>query len=651
MCGIAGILGLPQDLAERIAPRMAAAIAHRGPDDCGRQVITDPRGGFAGILLHARLAIIDLTETGRQPMCDRPSDGSLANCVVFNGEVFNYQQCWEPLARAGWPCRSLSDTEVILHGYRVWGEACVARFRGMFAWCLVDSARGIAWFCRDRLGIKPLYLYRPAQGGLLFASEVRALLAAGDGVVARKLDSAAVESFLAQGAVMSEHAIVRGVRLIRPGESLITDLSGTEIRRRTYWQLPVHEPALRSSARIARDEAIKLLGSTLREAVKLRLISDVPLGLFLSGGIDSAALVTLATEVSTSRIVTVNVGYDQPEYDESSAAAAISEELGTDHVSLKLTGEGVLHDLPGALAAMDQPTVDGFNVFFVSRAAKRAGLTVALSGLGGDELFGGYASFRDVPRAASIQRWLRLVPGARGATELLAKWNRRSTIKAAEVLRRDRSLAQMYLLRRELFLTPQRRRLFSGVPEHSDSASGVSRELLDELLAIEALCWTDPVNAVSRFEICGYMRHMLLRDADVFSMVHALELRVPLLDHRVVELAVTLPGAWKRQDPRPKPLLIDAVGRRLPNATYRAAKRGFTLPWRPWFAGPLRERAERAANNGDIWEAIGFDALAVRELWRSFDHGSQRVAATQILALLVLEDYTVRNGLTLRADP
>ena len=640
MCGIAGILGLPQDPAERIAPRMAAAIAHRGPDDRGRQAITDPRGGFAGILLHARLSIIDLSEAGRQPMCDRPPDGSPSNHVVFNGEVFNYQDCWEPLARAGWPCRSRSDTEVILHGYRVWGEACVARFRGMFAWCLVDSARGIAWFCRDRLGIKPLYLYRPAQGGLLFASEVRALLAAGDDVVNRELDPAALESFLAQGAVIGEDSIVRGVRLLRPGESLMTDLSGREVRRRAYWTIP--QP---SASAPPRAEAVAALGTTLREATKLRLISDVPLGLFLSAGIDSAGLAVLATEVSGTQLTTVNVGFDQPAYDESAEAAAIARDLGTHHVQLRLTGEGVLEDLPEALACMDQPTVDGFNVYFVSRATRRAGLTVALSGLGGDELFGGYASFRDAPRAARIQRWLRLIPGASALAGALAAGNRRSAIKASQVLRRSRSLVQMYLLRRELFLTPQRRRLYAA-PENCDIHSGLPLEVLRELCEFEGL--TDPLDVVSRLELCCYMRHMLLRDADAFSMSHALELRVPLLDHQIVEQVSAYPGAWKRADPRPKPLFVDAVGDRLPRATYTTKKRGFTLPWGAWLRGPLRERTSSAAANGDFWRAIGFDAASVMRLWRQFDSGDHRVAPTQVLALLVLQDFAVRHGLRLK---
>jgi asparagine synthase (glutamine-hydrolysing) len=647
MCGIAGLLGVAPELANDAASRMLAALRHRGPDDVGIEAVPDPRGlAPPAVLVQARLAILDLSPAGHQPKPDRPPDGRPSNWVNFNGEIFNYLELHPELARAGWPCRSTSDTEAILHAYRAWGEDCVRRMRGMFAWCLLDAEQGAAWFCRDRLGIKPLYLARPASGGLIFASEVRALLAAGPELVPPRVNPRAIEGFLAQGAVWGLDSVIDGVTMLGPGQTLTTDWSGRERDRRTYWQVDFGDPGSFAArdGRGDRAEAVERLGATLRDAVRLRLISDVPLGLFLSGGIDSASLVTVATEVAGSQVETISIGFDQPEFDETEAAAGVARALGTNHRALRLTGQTVLDDLPAVLDAVDQPTVDGVNVYFVSREARRAGLTVALSGLGGDELFGGYASFADAPKAVRLRRRLRwaesLTPVLAGAARMTGG---RRGVKAAELFRREASLLPMYLLRRELFL-PGERRLLHDLPEGADPACGLPPELIDDLERRAA--GAEPVNRVSLFELSTYMRHMLLRDADVFSMAHGLELRVPLIDHVLVEQAVGLPGAWKRPDPRPKPLLVDAVGPRLPRSVYNTPKRGFTFPWDAWLRGPLRARAADAMTDRATWADLGLDPAAPAGLWDRFLRRDPSVAALQVLGLLVLGHYARRHRLS-----
>jgi asparagine synthase (glutamine-hydrolysing) len=621
---------------------MLAALTHRGPDDSGLVVVPPPRPGEEpAVLAHTRLAILDLTPAGHQPMPDRPVEPRrAANWIVFNGEVYNYRELQPDLATAGWPCRSRCDTEAILHAYRVWGEDCVERFRGMFAWCLLDAARGEAWLCRDRLGIKPLYLARPASGGLLFASEVRALLATGPALVPSHLNEGALESFLAQGAVFGPEAIVRGVELLPPGESLWVDWSGRAVRRRRYWALPFEPPNGHGGDT---RRAAAGVGETLREAVRLRLLSDVPLGVFLSGGIDSAVLATVATEVAGTEVQTVSIGFDQPAYDETTVAAEVARELGTRHRTLRLSGQNVLDDLPEVLAAVDQPTVDGFNTYFVARTARRAGLTVALSGVGGDELFGGYASFRDVPRARRWGARLRPLGGAaRLGARLFGGAAGRRGAKAVELLTRGGEPAAVYLLRRELFLPDDRRSMLPS-PGGSDPVSGVPGSVLDELRGQAR--GLDAFNQVSLFELSAYMRHMLLRDADVFSMAHGLEVRVPLLDHRLVELVAGLPGRAKKADARPKPLLLDAVGPRLPARVWALPKRGFTFPWGEWLRGPLRQHAAAALGKGDVWRTLGMNPDGPLRLWARFMGGDRRVAALQVLALLVLGDLAARHGL------
>jgi asparagine synthase (glutamine-hydrolysing) len=622
---------------------MHAAMRHRGPDDSGMEVLQNLQAHDRPVvLLHARLAILDLTSAGHQPMSDNPVDPcQKPNWIVFNGEVFNYQDLYSELSQAGWACRTRCDTEVILHAFRVWGEPCVEKFRGMFTWCLIDSGRGTAWFCRDRLGVKPLYLFRPRCGGLMFASEVRTLLAAGPALLPPQVNPRALESYLAQGAVGGPESIIEGVESLGPGQSLTTDWLGRSLKTRTYWKPPfVHEKG--SASHLSRTQAVERMAATIRQAVKMRLLGDVPLGLFLSGGVDSSALAAVATEQATG-LRTVSIGFDQPEFDETAAAGSVARAFRTDHSSLRLTGADILNQFPNALAAVDQPTVDGFNTYFVSQATRHLGLKAALSGLGGDELFGGYASFQDVPRAV---RWRRRLKGFGLVRQTLARLVRtagmRSAVKVAEALKRKPSPLQIYFLRRELFLPSERRDLLP-LPEGSDHWSGMSKDFIEDLTADAN--GLDDVNQVSLFELSGYMRNMLLRDADVFSMAHGLELRVPLLDHKLVEQAVGVPGAYKRPDPRPKPLLLDAVGPRLPDVAYSLPKRGFTFPWPAWLRGPMKDRASRALRNRDAWQSLGINPAGPLALWERFLKDDRRLSALQILALVVLEDYTGRHGL------
>jgi asparagine synthase (glutamine-hydrolysing) len=567
------------------------------------------------------------------------------NWIVFNGEIYNYLDLQSELAKEGWPCQTRCDTEVILKSYRVWGDRCVHKLRGMFAWCLLDSGRGLAWFCRDRLGIKPLYLFTPFCGGFLFASELRALLAAGPELVPPHLNRAALESFFAQGAVCGRLNIVQGIQQLAAGESLISDWSGRIHKRVTYWQVPFCPDASGEGSSVIqppRSVVQQRLGLTLREAVRIHLLADVPVGLFLSGGVDSTVLATVATELGGSQVETFTVGFDQVGYDETETAAKVAGELGCHHRTIRLTGAEVLEQMSDVLATVDQPTVDGFNVYFVSRLARRAGLKVALSGLGGDELFGGYATFRDVGRALWWRNWLDHLGPARNLARLLLNWTggRRGS-KASALLNRPPVPLQLYLLRRELFLPGDRRDLHP-LPDESDPFSGLPGTLLAEIA--DQARGLDPINQVSLFELSVYMRYLLLRDADVFSMRHGLELRVPLLDHEIVEQVAALAGSCKRPDPRPKALLLDAAGDRVPMVGVRA-KQGFTFPWGPWLRGPLRDRASRAVSSVDVWMSLEVQPRAPLALWNRFLRGDSRISPLQVVALIVLEDFTTRHGL------
>jgi asparagine synthase (glutamine-hydrolysing) len=630
MCGIAGFVNREGEAADReLLARMTATIAHRGPDGDGFYC-----EGPAG-LGHRRLSIIDVAG-GSQPMSNE--DGTV--WVTFNGEIYNFAELRAELAVHGHVACTGTDTEIILLAYRAWGEAAVDRLRGMFAFVLADPARGRIWFVRDRLGIKPLYYFIDPSGAILFASEVRGLLSAGPELVPPRLSPRAVESFLAQGAVFGDWSHVEGVRLLGAGCMMTTDWSGNFFDMRTYWSPPFGQAG---ATPMSRGDAVERLGSTARQAVRQHLVADVPVGVFLSSGVDSSAIATLATETASGRVRTISIGFDRPEFDETAEAEAYARELGTDHRTVRITSADIRADFDRVLAAIDQPTVDGFNTYYVSRAARQAGVTVALSGTGGDEIFGGYASFVDVPRAARLLGWTPAMARGllRGAAGLAKS---RALLKFAQAIGRERSLASLYLLRRELFL-PEERRALAPRPVGSNDVCGLEEREFSRLVAItEGL---DPENAISALELTGYMRHMLLRDSDVFSMTHGLELRVPLLDHEFVAEATQLPAAWKRPDGLPKRLLIEAVGPRLPARVGRGKKRGFTFPWGDWFRGDLRTAAgDRLAERG-VWANLGFDADAPGRLWERFLRHDPAVGGLHILALVVLADVAARQRLVL----
>lgn len=632
MCGIAGMISVPCANRE-LALRLQHALRHRGPDDEG---IAEPIPSV--YLVHTRLSVLDLSLAGHQPMSDRSGNGRRPNWLVFNGEIYNYQALANDLTKMGFRFRTNTDTEVILHAYRAWGERCVDRFRGMFAFCLVNTELGIAYLYRDRLGIKPLYLFRPACGGLIFSSEIRTFLELGADLAPRTIDRAALEGFFAQGAIQGYTSLLRGVTMLRPGAYLSVDLStGRVLKDVTYWSLPASE-----SAQLDRPKVVEELRNVARETVRLHLISDAPLGLFLSGGVDSTALLTMACEQGVNPPRTLTIAFDSQHFDESSASSATAAEFRVNHQTVTITGNEILRSLDRALAAMDQPTVDGFNTYFVSRAARQAGLTVALSGLGGDELFGGYDSFRYVPWITTLRtRAVRAMCARLGAGML----RNRAGVKLREALQREPDLLKMYLLRRELFLPYQRRELHP-LPETCDPVTGLDEGLLAEVRAESAS--RDEINRISLFEIELYMRHMLLRDADAFSMAAPIEYRVPFLDHVFVESTFILPGDWKIPDPRPKPLLIDIAGGRIPAAVWRRPKQGFAFPWVDWFAsqGALSKVGRDAANDSTAWRQLSIDPAAVLNIWDRFASGDRCVSPLQILAFVTLRDFTVRNHLS-----
>lgn len=627
MCGIAGWVSTVQETSDEMRLAVQAMIdaqQHRGPDDAGLEAISAPP--LTVVLGHRRLAIIDLSPAGHQPMCD-PDTG---NWITFNGEIYNFRELRQLLEKRGCTFRSQSDTEVILKAYAVWGAECVTRLRGIFAFGLWDAQAGRLVLARDQIGVKPLY-YSYSTGQLMFASEVRALLASGQ--VERRLDVRGLRSFLAYGSVQEPLTMVDGVQSLLPGHVLVWQAGRIRIER--FWQLP--QPG---STKPAFNDVLTEVSALLAEAVRLQMIADVPLGAFLSGGIDSSVIVAMMKQSGLATVKSFSVVFDERAYDERQYAQFIAQRVGADHTELLLTGDMVRRDLPKAMAAYDQPSIDGLNTYYVAQVTKQAGLTVALSGLGGDEVFGGYNGFHKIltlERLCRAVQWLPHPVRNMGGRWLDA-WDRdESARKMASLLNIQQP---SYFAARELFSPAQCARLLP--PDLAQATHDWWPDNLRQLMTDTA--GYDSINRASAFEMQTYMLSTLLRDTDQMSMAHALEVRVPLLDHKLVEFVFALPGSYKLAAQQVKPLLSHSLQGIMPSASQNRPKQGFELPFAVWFKQHLWEDMQTFFLRESHPE-LPFNRAELSLLWQQFE--SNRLSWSRVWGMFILKNWLCQHKVTL----
>jgi asparagine synthase (glutamine-hydrolysing) len=598
MCGIFGLIS-PKPKSDLVDPvaRAARSLAHRGPDDEGIEFLCGDADPLRVAFAHRRLAILDLSAAGHQPMRDEAS----GNWITYNGEVFNFREARGKLEARGLRFHSESDTEVLLKGYGLLGEEAIVDWRGMFAFGFWQARERRLTLVRDRLGIKPLYYFHDGET-FLFASEIRALLATG--LVPRRVSQAAIDGYLAFGSVQQPLTIVENVFAVLPGHTL-TFHDGW-IEQRPYWQL--RAGACPPPAGDVAEEIAELLA----ESVKLRLVSDVPVGLFLSGGIDSSAVNALARRATNGELKSFSVCFREREFSEQVYAERVARQYATNHASILVTEDEILAKLPAALDAMDQPSIDGVNTYIVSEATAEAGLKVALSGLGGDEVFAGYNFFRTVARDEQLRARASAAPrvlrrAAASAIGAVANGNRASKLSA--LLRGDHLDEHIVQLYRRVFTNQQREALLRArIPESSRMREWTDFQIANCVSA-------DPINQASALDLGGYMANTLLRDADAMSMRHSLEVRVPLIDHKLVERMLTVAGDAKLRAGEPKWLLAHAA-RDLPREIIDRPKRGFVLPYELWLKRALRKQVEATLDSPGLQEFL--DAGAMHSIWRDF---------------------------------
>ena len=623
MCGINGIYTFEQRLPQTHVEAMNNALAHRGPDADG---CFSEGPVWLG---HRRLSIIDLSERANQPLHDAEGRYSL----VYNGELYNFSEL--KAALADYPFKTETDSEVVLAAWKRWGANCMLRFNGMFAFALWDKERQELHLVRDRMGIKPLYYYASEQG-IVFSSELRALLASD--LVPRKLNQTGLIDYLRYQTVHAPNTIVEGVKMLEPGHYRVINHEGQHTH--SYWNLvDKFDPSIK-------DRPLKEVESEVKErffkAVERRMVADVPFGAFLSGGIDSSAVVGAMSEVSQRQVKTFSVVFDEAEFSEGPYAQIIAKKFKTDHQEIKLTANHFLETLPEALAAMDHPGGDGPNTYVVSKATKEAGVTMALSGLGGDELFAGYDIFK---RSLSLEtkKWLLSFPVfMRRMAGGVMKMTRpgAASDKIAETLQLGYfDLDHTYPISRQVLLDKTVRKL-SG---RDQLPANQVKEIATVLTGYGSSGFRFPLlSQVGINEIHTYLQNVLLRDSDQMSMAVALEVRVPFLDHELVEYVMNISDRQKY--PRtPKQLLTESLGDLLPREIIDRPKMGFTLPWAHWLKNEMRDLVESRLH------ALGARGFLVEhelmKLWQAFQKNDPRVTWSRIWPLVVLEDWLERNGI------
>jgi len=602
MCGIVGYLVKTGDSAplsgalERLRPR--------GPDATGTW--TSPDGQVS--LSHTRLAIIDLSETGAQPMRDEAT----GNVIVFNGEIYNHPELRRELEQIGVVFHGHSDSETLLRAYGVWGTALFPRLRGMFAFAIYNARSCEVILCRDRLGIKPLYTATTGHGATVFASEVRALLP----WVGARISVAGVAAYLQRGSCPHGTLLFEDIAefpagcwaAVRPGDA---------IRPNRYWPTGA---VVDLDVDHNRSDAPREVRRLLEDAVSSHLLADVPVACFLSGGIDSSIIAALASrQMGDRKLSTFSVGFSEVAFDESKFARQMADLYNTDHHHITLSDADKLQFVSRAVDAMDLPSTDAINTYIVSDYVARNGFKVVLSGLGADEVFGGYPIFRDysmVRTIAGIPKWLRsLIMAAGKARHLLDDAPQE---KDGEVL-------SMWW--RRIWPGRKLRNLGFHAPHFTREPAPPLRDAMAEL---------------SWGEISHYMRDTLLRDSDAMSMAHSLELRVPFLDTPLFTRVLAYPARVKFKAARPKDLLLRATQDLLPEEIWDRPKMGFTLPMRMWMLGPLRDYCRdglQVLNSDSLLSTANAD-----KVWSDFERNTLHWAAPW--SLVVLGHYLHKNKIT-----
>lgn len=610
MCGIIGLIGEiqnPMDLMEI----MLTQQEHRGPDARGVWHDDDC------ILGHNRLSVIDLNQSANQPFSCK--DGRYI--LVFNGEIYNFKSIKKELNDVKW--KTKSDTEVLLQAYLKWGKDCLQKLNGMFAFVIWDKCEKSLFIARDRLGIKPLY-YSMQSEKFLFASEVRTLLKSG--LVSKQINKSAILDFIKYQWIQTPSTIISSISSLPAGHYAVYKENKLEVIK--WWDINNYSEKYQE---IDLDLAHRNIKHKFNDAVEKRLVSDVPIGAFLSGGIDSSAIVAAMASISSEQINTFSIGFKEKKYDESEYAALIAKRFNTKHHMLQYSASKMKGEVPSILESFDTPSSDGINSYIVSKLVKEEGITVALSGLGGDELFGGYPFFKQIPKLQHIPfYWDLPLMIRKGLSAPLSKFFGSKKFRMQSILRSDsNSIQHLYPFFREINNEKNLNRWLN-----QDKLFSEVEEVYKNIDTEKTLTW------ISIAEICGYTQHVLLKDSDMCSMANALEVRVPFFDHKLIEFVLGLPDVFKRSI-SPKKLLTDALSSELPEEIINRPKMGFAFPWKYWLKNDLHSFVEHYLNKSKNYDFLNF--REIEHSWHQFLKGNETIRWYQIWNLTCLLHWLDTN--------
>ncbi len=617
MCGIAGIVNINHHhRQDEPIQAMIDAVTHRGPDAEGKYVDEQIALG------HRRLAIIDLKESANQPMWDF----NRRYIIVLNGEIYNYKDVKTEIT--DYPFQTESDTEVIIAAYLKWGAKCLQKFNGMFAFALWDNHENELFIARDRVGERPLYYFH-SDRYFVFCSEIRGLLA--PGIVPRELEEKYLHEFLMFQAPLGSHTLVKGVKQLNAGHFAV--IKNGNYLEQPYWQ---YQDVVASNDNYETSK-IKVRDLFI-DAVRLSMVADVPVGAFLSGGIDSSLVVACMSELSERPVNTFSISFGEKEFDESVFAQKIATKYKTDHHKIIIKPEEFLYSVEEIFSAMDSPSGDGHNTYLVAKHTRASGIKVALSGLGGDELFAGYHKFLLFYKIMR-NKWLLGVPG-------LFRIPLANIMRATSGSHRNSKLADLLALKEWNLATvyPELRKSFRADEADKILKSPHHDVTLENKLSVinNASPWMGALSKASIGELESYTRDVLLRDTDQMAMAHALEVRVPFFDYRLVEYLLSLPDSSKFPH-SPKRLLVEALKPRLPDQIVNRKKMGFSFPMEKWLKNELAELANQKLKF--LADRKEFNGNVIKDKLTRFHQGDKQIPWSNIWQMVVLSDWLERNKL------